>query len=259
MTSFSFPIEDSNCGESPVVLLLHGLGSDSSSWYYQVPVLTQAGFHPVALDLPGFGKSPFNEKKWTIPWVAQSLATWLSAIHARPVIVVGISLGGTIALQFALDFPLLVERLVLVNTFACLRPKHASELVYLVKRLAIANIKGIEYQAGLVAERLFPNEDQDGLRRIVQEQILSSDHEVYRQAMLALGTFDVRRRLKEINLPTLVISAEQDTTVPLDNQADLVKGIKGAKQVIIPNSRHAVIVDQPELFNQVLIQFLKQP
>jgi pimeloyl-ACP methyl ester carboxylesterase len=74
-----------------------------------------------------------------------------------------------------------------------------------------------------------------------------------------LGTFDVRRRLKEIDLPTLVISAEQDTTVPLDNQADLVRGIKGAKQVMIPSSRHAVIVDQPELFNQALIQFLKQP
>lgn len=247
---------DFNPEGTPPVLLLHGLGADGSSWGYQIPFLCEAGFRPIAPDMPGFGKSIPDDKRWTIGSTAADLARFIIGLKVEPVMVVGISLGGTVALQLGLDYPELVERLVLINTFACLRPKRFDEMGYLVKRFVVANLRGKEYQADAVAQRLFPKPDQTELRKELTQRILQSDERIYRQAMQSLALFDVRKRLAEIKIPTFVISGENDTTVPLPNQNDLVQGIAGARQVIIPDAGHAVIVDQYARFNHELIGML---
>ncbi len=85
---------DPNPSGHPVVLLLHGLGADSSSWTLQIPALTGAGFRPIAPDTPGFGHSPYDGAGWSIPRVAAGLAELLEEIHTGPVHVVGLSMGG---------------------------------------------------------------------------------------------------------------------------------------------------------------------
>lgn len=240
------------------VLLLHGLGADGESWYYQIQALVEAGFRPIAPDLPGFGASPAPLYRWTIPSVAEELADLLSTLTEGPVDVVGISLGGAIAQQLALDTPEKVRKLVLMNTFACLRPKHANEWMYLLRRFVIANLRGAKAQAQAVAWRIFPGADQAELRQILVEKIQHADPKVYRFAMRSLALFDVRRKLKHIRMPVLVISGENDTTVPLINQEVLVRGIEGAVHILIPDANHAVIADQPDLINQALLSFLCQ-
>ncbi len=174
-------------------------------------------------------------------------------------VVAGISLGGVVALQLALDFPQMVQRLVLINTFACLRPKRFDEASYLLGRFVVANLRGKEYQAETVAKRLFPQPEQEGLRRELVQRILQADERVYRQAMQSLALFDARKRLHEIKMPTLIISGENDTTVPLPNQMELVNGIAGAEHVVIPDAGHAVIADQVVRFNQVLLILSQKP
>jgi 3-oxoadipate enol-lactonase len=89
--------------------------------------------------------------------------------------------------------------------------------------------------------------------------ITSADVRTYRRAMILLGMFDPRKWLKEIKVPTLVITGTNDTTVAPSRQMLLAQGIVGAKQVIIPKSGHAVSIDQSEKFNQVLLEFLCAP
>jgi 3-oxoadipate enol-lactonase len=247
---------DFNPDGHPAILLLHGLGADGSSWGFQIPVLSEAGLRPIAPDLPGFGKSIPGEGRWTIARAANEVARMVSGLNTSPLILVGISMGGTVALQLALDFPRLVQKLVLVSTFACLRPKRFDEMSYLLGRYVVANLRGKEYQAETVAQRLFPHPDQADLRAELISRILQSDEHIYRQAMQALGLFDVRRRLGEIEVPTLIISGENDTTVPLANQAELAAGIPGAHQIIIPQAGHAVIADQATRFNRELLAFI---
>ena len=74
--------------------------------------------------------------------------------------------------------------------------------------------------------------------------------------MLALATFNVVNRLAEISKPILVITGENDNTIAPSSQEELVRKIRGARQIIIPNSGHAVIADQPETFNAALLEFL---
>lgn len=247
---------DPNPSGAPVVLLLHGLGADGSSWGYQVPALIQAGMRPVLPDIPGFGRSPFTARSWSIRKAAEVLASFVQELGASRLALVGISMGGTVALHLALEYPGLFSRLVLVNTFASLRPKRLSEWGYLVGRYALANLRGIAAQTEMVANRIFPDEEQYVLRQELVRQIMQADQQVYRRAMRCLGLFNVKNRLREISLPTLVISGEKDTTVNLQLQKELAAGIGGARHMIIPGGGHAIIADQPETFNRALIEFL---
>lgn len=240
------------------ILLLHGLGADSRSWGFQFPVLVSNGYRPIAPDLPGFGKSSGLPKNWSIPTITSQVATWLGENGQTKLPVVGISMGGTVALQLALSYPTLVSSLVLVNTFACLRPRSFATAVYLFRRFVKVASMGSASQAGMVAYHLFPNPDQAELRSTIIQLIQETDPAVYRAAMRVLAAFDVRKRLSEICVPAVVISGEDDGTVPLENQRDLARRISGAKHIIIPGARHAVIADHPEEFNAALLTFLME-
>lgn len=110
----------------------------------------------------------------------------------------------------------------------------------------------------MTAARVFPRLDQEELRRELVKHIQQTDPFVYRQAMHELGSFDVRKKLGNIKTPTLVISGENDTTVPLANQHDLVAGLPGCRQIFIPGAGHGAIIDRPDLVNLAMLEFLKQ-
>jgi pimeloyl-ACP methyl ester carboxylesterase len=188
--------------------------------------------------------------------MAEDMAQLVSRLQTGPVHVVGISMGGTTALQLALDHPGLVERLVLVNTFASLRFDQPSTLFYFAVRYLLIHATGLPTQARVVARRLFPKPEQDELRQKFYEQVIQANPRGYRAAMRSLARFDVRRRLREIDVPTLVITGEQDGSIPIKIQRRLAEGIPGSRQVIIPSAGHGVTVDQPEAFNRILLDFL---
>lgn len=250
---------DHNSESENVVLLLHGLGATGDSWQLQFPSLSDAGFRIIAPDARGFGKSTYPGGTTSISEMTRDFIALLEHLHTGPVDVVGISMGGTHALQFALDASQMVHKLVLVNTFAHLRLQKASDLLYFASRMLIIYALGLSTQAHMVANRLFPDPEQEELRQELIKQINQADPKGYRAAMRALGRFDVVSHLNEIQAPTLVITGERDTTVPLPLQQNLAQGIVNAHHVIIPDAGHAVSVDQPQIFNETLLQFLLSP
>ena len=237
-------------------MLLHGLGADSTSWALQFPALTGAGFRPIATDTPGFGRSAYDGRGWSIRRVADEMADLLEELKTGPAHVVGLSMGGTIAQQFALDHPHLTRRLVLVSTFSVLRPESLGGWFYFLQRFLVINSLGLPAQAKVVARRIFPRADQEAMREILVETISRADPRAYRRAMTSLGLFNSVKRLAQIQAPTLVVTGDQDTTVPPSRQSLLAAGIPGARQVIIPGGGHAVAVDRAEVFNRELLSFL---
>ncbi|OGO11341.1 MAG: hypothetical protein A2Y53_04475 [Chloroflexi bacterium RBG_16_47_49] len=192
----------------------------------------------------------------TIKKIADDTAEFMERLNAVPAYVVGISMGGTIALQLSLDHPSLVGKLVLVNTFAILHSKRFSSWMYFGLRFFMLHTLGLSAQARLVVRRLFPKSDQGALREALYAQIIQANPRAYRATIRALVRFNVTSRLREIQAPTLVITGERDNTVPLEIQTELTKGISSAKQVIVPYAGHAVIAEQPEEFNRILLDFL---
>lgn len=242
---------------APPVLLLHGLGSAGADWLLQFEPLVAAGYRVLAPDLRGFGESSWPGRT-SVGEMAGDVAGFLRDLDAAPAHVVGISMGGTVALELALDHADLVRRLVLVNTFARLRPQGLSGILYFPLRMVLMHTLGMETQARLVVQRIFPRPDQAELREVLYQRIAHTDAAAYRASMWALARFNVEARLGEIQAPTLVVTGAEDTTVPPAAQARLVSGIPDARQVVIPGAGHAVIADSPEAFNQVLLPFLAE-
>ena len=246
---------DPNPSGHPAVLLLHGLGADGTSWTLQLPALTGAGFRPIAPDVPGFGGSPYDGQGWSIRRVTAQMAGLLEGLDTGPVHVVGLSMGGTIAQQFALDFPQLTRKLVLASTFCVLRPDHVSGWGYFLQRFILVNTLGLPAQAKVVARRVFPGPRYAPLREMLVATISRADPRAYRKAMLSLGLFDSRKRLGQIKVPVLVLTGAEDTTVLPARQNLLANSISGARQIIIPDAGHAVSVDQAETFNREMLVF----
>lgn len=238
------------------ILLFHGLGANAESWQLQFPELLSGGYRPLAPDARGFGKSDYPGDT-SIASIASDFAELADRLELPTAPhIVGISLGGVVALQFALDYPQLTGKLVLVNTFACLQPKTLTEAYYFLLRFLLVHTIGLEPQARTVARRIFPDSDHEQFRRMLVEQIMQSNPAAYRATMRALARFDVRSRLGELRAPTLVVTGAQDTTVHPATQEYLARQIVTASHVIIENAGHAVTIQQPERFNHLLIDFL---
>nr|ABN58716.1 esterase [uncultured organism] len=248
--------EEVNPAGSPPVLLLHGLGSAGADWFFQFEALSGAGFRVLAPDLRGFGRSS-APPKITVKAMADDTAIFLKKLNAHPAHVVGISMGGTVALQLALDHPELVSKLVLVNTFARLKFTSPKEVLYLLTRLLVASLMGPEKQAEMVARRVFPHPGQETLRNNLRQRILHTNPYSYRSALQSLQKFDVSHRLKELKMPVLVITGAEDTTVPPKVQEEMAKAIPNARHVVVEGSGHGIIADNPQTFNRILIEFLR--
>ena len=250
--------EEANPTGTPPAVLLHGLGSAGEAWQLQFEPLSGLGFRVVAPDVPGFGWSPWPGGKVSIPRLAEFVARFMEGVGAAPAHVMGISMGGVIALQLALDYPDKVRSLVLVNAFARLRPRSPGEWGYFLARALMVRLMGLEKQADLVARRIFPRPEHEELRQVLKRHILQANPRVYRAVMGALFRFDVRDRLREIRVPTLVVTGEVDTTVAPDLQEDLARGIPNAQHVVIPGAGHAVIADSPDAFNRAITEFYRE-
>ena len=241
------------------VLLLHGLGASSNSWQLQIPALEQAGFRLLAPDIRGFGRSSHSKIRMSISAMAGDLSALMDCLEIRSAHVVGISMGGILALQLVLDYTDRVDKLVLINTFAKLRPRSPKTWLYFAWRFLLVYLVGFPSQARTVTKRIFPKPDQEALRQELYREIMQSDPSAYRSVMAALARFDVSKRLCEIQAPTLILTGESDTTVPPKDQAALLVGIHSARQICVPDAGHAMIAEQPEIFNHLLLDFLLEP
>jgi pimeloyl-ACP methyl ester carboxylesterase len=257
MTKLNFL--DPNPSGTPAVLLLHGLGATGDSWRLQLPVLTEIGFRPIAPDAPGFGDSPYDGNGWNPARVAVDLADLLGELGTGPAHIVGLSMGGVIAQQFSHDFPHLTRKLILASTFSVLRPDTIGGWFYFLRRIFAVIFLGMHAQAHVVAERIFPNPEQAALREMLVTTISSADARAYRGAMRALGMFDSRKWLAQLECPTLVVTGTVDSTVPLKVQRRLADDIPGARQVIVDGAGHAIPIDRTEEFNKILKEFLCNP
>ncbi|MBP7962599.1 MAG: alpha/beta fold hydrolase [Caldilineaceae bacterium] len=241
-------------GSGPPLLLLHGLGSSSRDWELQVPVFA-ATHRVITCDVRGHGRSAKPPGPYSVLLFATDVAALLRHLGTGPVAVVGISMGGMIAFQLAVDAPALVERMVIVNSGPELVLRTWGERMQAWQRLALVQLLGMGGMARFLAPRLFPKPEQEEIRRTFTERWLENDKRAYIASLRALLGWSVADRLGEIRCPILVIAGDQDYT-PLSIKEAYVAQLPQAELVVIPDSRHATPIDQPEAFNRTVGEFL---
>ena len=244
-------------GSGPAtVILLHGLGSRGEDWLLQFPALS-ARWRVLAPDLRGHGASSLSGGWPTVADLAQDVTGLIRAEAPWPAHVVGLSLGGAVALQLALDHPELLRSLTAVNTFAHLRSGWSGLRRGLI-RFALLALGPMNWVGRWVASGLFPLPDQQLLREAAASRIAGNPRRAYLQAALAVVRFDVAARLGEITCPTLVVAGDRDATVPMKAKLELARCIPGAHLEVVSGSGHATPLDAPDAFNELLLRFLSE-
>lgn len=241
-------------GHGAPLLLVHGLGSSTRDWEYQIPALAQH-YRVIALDVRGHGRSDKPRGAYRIADFADDVAALIEYLQLPPVHLVGISMGGMIGFQLGVDRPELLRSLTIVNSGPEVKAKSPGDWLEIAKRWTLSRLLSLETIAKALAKLLFPKPEQAELRRKVEERWPQNDKHAYLASLDAIIGWGVRERLKRITCPTLVISADRDYT-PVERKREYVAEMPNARLLVIENSRHATPLDQPERFNSALLAFL---
>jgi 3-oxoadipate enol-lactonase len=224
------------------IVWVHGSGYTGGSFKAQIRAFPDSE----ALLLPGH---PDGEKLTLV----EELASWLGRRVADggggPAIVAGNSLGGAIALRFALDFPEQAAGLILIGTGARLRVSDA--LFSLIDDGWPGSIET------LVDNALSPNASME-LRRDAEAWHRSVGRDATRRDYAACNTFDVRDRLAEIKIPALILVGELDEMTPPKYSQYLAEHLPDSKLVIVPGAGHIVQAEKPAEVNAAIEEFLRR-
>jgi pimeloyl-ACP methyl ester carboxylesterase len=221
------------------VVLIHGLGCNWHHYSRQIGWLAHAR-RVVAVDMRGgAGKTRWTHTGWTTADMAADVHAVVTELGLRRPAIVGCSMGGTIALQYALGYPADLSRLVVLASFGWL-PEAMSHS----RDDQMAFIKDHDLRE-IAEERVgaaFTASADQGVRAWMVDMIASGDKEGYQSEAQTTLHFNVRDRLHEITVPTTVIHGDQDATVPVAVGRALAEAIPGAILRIIPGEGHYAIV-----------------
>lgn len=241
-------------GHGSPVLLLHGLGSSGLDWEYQVPALA-AHYKVIVLDLRGHGQSAKPHERYSIQGLSRDVVALLQHLDCGPVHLVGLSMGGMIGFQLAVDHPQWLKSLCIVNSGPQVKLQSPGDYWQWFKRWSLMHLASMGTIGIALGKNLFPKPEQSALRAKVAERWARNDKRAYLASFNAIVGWGVQERLGAIECPTLVISADHDYT-PVAVKEHYVTLISNARLEVIEDSRHATPLDQPERFNQTLLRFI---
>ncbi len=241
-------------GQGPPLLFIHGLGGSLEDWEGQVSHFAR-DFRVFSVDLRGHGRSDKPRAVYSMQLFASDLAALINALRLGPVHVVGISLGGGVAFQLAVDSPELVRTLTIVNSGPEMILRTFKEKFAIWLRFAIINTMGLKKLGDVVAAKLFPDPADAARKAGFLQRYARNEAQPYKAALRAFVGWSVTPQLGSINCPTLIMSADQDYT-PVSFKEAYVGKIRGAKLVVIPDTHHAAPAERPEVFNELLSEFL---
>jgi pimeloyl-ACP methyl ester carboxylesterase len=241
-------------GEGEPLLFIHGLGSSGRDWEPQRSFFAPH-FRVITFDARGHGQTDKPPGPYSLSQFVQDTAGLIQALNIAPTHVVGISMGGMIAFQLAVDTPHLLKTMVIVNSGPQLVAQSLTEKLGFAQRWLMMRLFSMRKIGEILAKRMFPKPDQAEIRKQFTERWAENDKRAYLASFQALIGWSVAEHLEEIHVPTLVIAGDEDYS-PVAAKEAYVTRIPDARLVVIPDSRHATPVDQPELFNQALLEFL---
>jgi pimeloyl-ACP methyl ester carboxylesterase len=240
-------------GRGAALLLLHGLGGSHDDWRRQVGFFSQR-YRVIAPDLRGFGDSQRHEP-FTIQQHARDAAGLLGALGVARAHVVGLSMGGAVAMELALTEPGRVAGLALANTAPSFE-LHGWERRYMAfSRLLLALLFGVSGVARFFSGRAFTGPGQENLRRRLLERASRTSRWVYIASLRSLIRWNVEDRLPEIRSPVLVVGGEHDYT-DIHEKRRWAARLPRAQVVMLPGSHHRSELDAPVAFNEAVGRFL---
>lgn len=225
------------------VVFIHGAGGNHAKWHHQVSYLGR-DFLSIAVDLPGHGLSggvPCD----SIDGYSQFISSFSECLLGSPFFLAGHSMGGAIALDFALNYPERLAGLILVGTGSRLR----------VLPSILESFKNGRAPENMAPALYAPGTREDVIKAAAQE-IENTNPSIFYSDFTACDGFDVSGRLGEIDMPALVVTGDKDIMTPVKYGQYLAGNIKNASLEVVKNSGHITMIEQPDILNKLIYNFL---
>jgi 3-oxoadipate enol-lactonase len=242
---------------TPPLVFLHGIGGAARAWRGQLDAFSDR-YRTIAWDMPGYGGSaPLSTV--SIAALADALRDFLQQTGAAKPILVGHSIGGMIVQQLLAKNPDIARAVVLAQTSPAFgKPDGDWQKSFIAARLGPLD-RGetmVSLAPSLVRELVGDDPDVRGMD-VARDCMAGVPETTYRATMLALMGFDLRSTLKDIAVPTLLLSGSKDNNAPAPMMAKMASFIPSAKYVELDGVGHLANLERPGPFNAALDQFLK--
>jgi len=243
------------------VLLIHGLGGSIESWLNNVETISSHDLQVIALDLPGFGLSDKPKITYTIKYYTNFISKFIKrlGLDSHSLCIVGNSLGGHIAAEFAINYPVIVHKLVLIspagalpasfkgtpglhNYIDIIRAKTAQQVKNVLLDID-KNVKSVEYN---YANTLFQRLALPGAK----EAFVSAFNGSVKAPRLS-------DRLNKIKAKTLLIWGKDDQIIPVNFIYPFIK-MKNCRLILLENCGHTLYRNNSVIFNKIVIDFIKE-
>ncbi|WP_454824523.1 alpha/beta fold hydrolase [Paraburkholderia xenovorans] len=247
----------SNEGGGPWLTFVHQLGGDLSVWD-QLAGYFRDDYTVLRYDLRGHGKTAISGAPFSVADLSHDLAALLDALDAPHTHLVGMSMGGMVAQQFALDHPTRVDTLTIADSSAGTLPEARASWD---QRAAAARSDGMAPLVPATLNRWLTADFQSAHPEAVEQirdVLLQTLSEGYARACEALRDFDVRSKLATIRCPTLTVAGRHDTGTPPAATQAIADAIEGARFELL-DAAHLAPVEQSHRFAALLETFLERP
>ncbi|VVD26761.1 alpha/beta fold hydrolase [Paraburkholderia dioscoreae] len=247
----------SNEGGGPWLTFVHQLGGDLSVWD-QLAGYFRDDYTVLRYDLRGHGKTAISGESFSVADLSHDLAALLDALDAPRTHLVGMSMGGMVAQQFALDHPTRVDTLTIADSSAVTLPEARATWD---QRAAAARRDGMAPLVPATLNRWLTPDFQTAHPEAVEpirDVLMQTLSEGYAKACEALRDFDVRSKLATIRCPALTVAGRHDTGTPPAATQAIADAIEGARFELL-DAAHLAPVEQSHRFAALLETFLERP
>ncbi len=247
-------------GEGLPLLLIMGLGANRDWWDPRLVEELSRNFELLLFDNRGTGRTDASDSEYTMRLFADDVAGLMDALHIRQAHVLGISMGGMIAQELALNYPEKVNGLVLCST-NCGRsksiPASQTTLGLLMRAGGASSEEGLaRATVPLCFTREFVDAHGDQIEAWIQRVLrYPTSRDTFLRQLQAIAAFDTYDRLHGIDSPTLVLHGRQDILIPPQNATVLAEAIPGAGLRILEHSAHGLSEDLGDMI-EAITEFL---
>jgi len=225
------------------IIFVHGSGAYGDIWHYQTDYFPDGD----AVNLPGH---PHGQPLNGVGECADWLRKYIEGRGYKDVVLAGHSLGGAIALMYALRYPQELKGIIIISSGARLRV-HPRFLAPCEEA-----IKGNLQEWNQLVEEIYRLTPEDYKREVVEKQ-KAIGPAVMLNDFLCCDKFDLMDKVQEIKLPALIICGELDVMTPVKYANYLGAKLANSKVVVIPQATHLVLAEKPEAVNKAIEDFIK--
>ena len=247
-------------GEGEPLLCVHGLSCDTLGWIPQIEAFA-AEHRTVIFDNRDVGQSSMSEPGYDIADMARDAIALADELELDSFHLLGVSMGGAIAQEIALQAPGRVRTLTLAVTFSTGGPY--SRRLAEVWGARVTQISREQHVDELMllnhSEAFYENPD---MVAFVRTAMLENPHpqppEAFCRQLAASSCHDTRDRLSSLTMPTPVIGGEHDRVVPIWKSREIAAGIAEAKLNVLPAAPHGLTLERAEEFNAAVLGFIRE-